>query len=591
MLRSDDRAWFVLPVVVVTVIAQLTDPGTALDLLIVAPALAAFVFQDRLIRAPEVFALLVVAPIFVVVGIQTVLEPVLFLSVTMVLYVSARVDSTVRAALIALFAGASPLIIGELLAPEQNIGWQSWILAHAFTFAIGRLLHRQQALIADLEQARQALAEQAVAEERRRIARELHDLAGHTLAAMLLHVTGARHVLRRDLDDADRALADAESVGRASLDQIRATVAALRTDERGTDPALVGSADLEALVDEYRRAGLDVAATIAPDVAELAGPTGIAVHRITREALANVARHASEQPGRGDCCRRSRNCATHRRRPRARRRRAGPEQRPLRPDRDERAGPCPRRQSRCRHDGRWLAGRRAAADPRRAEQRVRAVMIRVVIVDDQPVVRSGIARILGPADGFEVVAECGDGDEVAEAVASTHPDLVLMDVRMRRMDGVTATRSLTEGGSGAPVLVLTTFDDDDALWGALDAGAAGFVLKDASADDLIAAARAVAGGAAWLDPKVAPRVLTAFRSNVRPRLAEAARVDELTDREHEVLKLMARGATNTEIAGGLFVSEATVKTHVGAIFTKLGVRDRAAAIVFAFDHGLVDPRR
>ena len=294
MLRSDDRAWFVLPVVVVTVIAQLTDPGTALDLLIVAPALAAFVFQDRLIRAPEVFALLVVAPIFVVVGIQTVLEPVLFLSVTMVLYVSARVDSTVRAALIALFAGASPLIIGELLAPEQNIGWQSWILAHAFTFAIGRLLHRQQVLIADLEQARQALAEQAVAEERRRIARELHDLAGHTLAAMLLHVTGARHVLRRDLDDADRALADAESVGRASLDQIRATVAALRTDERGTDPALVGSADLEALVDEYRRAGLDVAATIAPDVAELAGPTGIAVHRITREALANVARHASE---------------------------------------------------------------------------------------------------------------------------------------------------------------------------------------------------------------------------------------------------------------------------------------------------------
>ena len=139
--------------------------------------------------------------------------------------------------------------------------------------------------------------------------------------------------------------------------------------------------------------------------------------------------------------------------------------------------------------------------------------------------------------------------------------------------------------------MLTTFDDDDALWGALDAGAAGFVLKDAAAEDLIAAARAVAGGAAWLDPKVAPRVLTAFRSNVRPRLAAAARIDELTDREHDVLRLMARGATNGEIAGELFVSEATVKTHVGAIFTKLGVRDRAAAIVFAFDHGLVDPQR
>jgi DNA-binding NarL/FixJ family response regulator len=162
---------------------------------------------------------------------------------------------------------------------------------------------------------------------------------------------------------------------------------------------------------------------------------------------------------------------------------------------------------------------------------------------------------------------------------------------MRRMDGVTATRLLADSGSSPPVLVLTTFDDDDALWGALDAGAAGFVLKDATAEDLIAAARAVAGGAAWLDPKVTPRVLTAFRENVRPRLAESAKVEELTVREHDVLRLMARGATNGEIAAELFVSEATVKTHVGAIFTKLGVRDRAAAIVFAFDHGLVDPRR
>jgi DNA-binding NarL/FixJ family response regulator len=218
-------------------------------------------------------------------------------------------------------------------------------------------------------------------------------------------------------------------------------------------------------------------------------------------------------------------------------------------------------------------------------------VIRVIVVDDQRIVRTGLARILGPEDGFEVVAECDDGDEVAAAVAAHAPDLVLMDVRMRRMDGVTATRLLNDEASSPPVLVLTTFDDDDALWGALDAGAAGFVLKDASAEDLIAAARAVAGGAAWLDPKVTPRVLTAFRANVRPRMTEAARVDELTEREHDVLRLMARGATNGEIAAALIVSEATVKTHVGSIFAKLGVRDRAAAIVFAFDHGLVDPRR
>jgi DNA-binding NarL/FixJ family response regulator len=214
-------------------------------------------------------------------------------------------------------------------------------------------------------------------------------------------------------------------------------------------------------------------------------------------------------------------------------------------------------------------------------------VIRVVIVDDQAVVRAGVARILGPDDGFDVVAECDDGDEVVAAVAAHHPDLVLMDVRMRRVDGVTATRTLRDGDGAPPVLILTTFDDDDSLWGALDAGAAGFVLKDASADDLIAAARAVAGGAAWLDPKVAPRILRAFRSDVRPRQREAAKLEQLTERENDVLRLMARGATNAEIATGLIVSEATVKTHVGAIFSKLGVRDRAAAIVFAYDHGLV----
>ncbi|CAN5825080.1 response regulator transcription factor [soil metagenome] len=215
-------------------------------------------------------------------------------------------------------------------------------------------------------------------------------------------------------------------------------------------------------------------------------------------------------------------------------------------------------------------------------------MIRVVIVDDQPIVRAGVARILGPADGFEVVAECDDGDEVVAAVAAHRPDVVLMDVRMRRVDGVAATRALGELEKPPPVLILTTFDEDDTLWGALDAGAAGFVLKDASAEDLIAATRAVSAGAAWLDPKVASRVLTAFRTYVHPRVAELAKVDQLTDREHEVLGHIARGATNPEIAARLIVSEATVKTHVGAIFAKLGVRDRAASIVFAYDHGLVD---
>lgn len=216
-------------------------------------------------------------------------------------------------------------------------------------------------------------------------------------------------------------------------------------------------------------------------------------------------------------------------------------------------------------------------------------MIRVVIVDDQPVVRAGLVRILGPTDGFEVVAECDDGDEAVDAVNDHHPDVVLMDVRMRRQDGITTTRLLA-AHSDVPVLILTTFDDDDVLWGALDAGAVGFVLKDVRASDLIAAVTAVAGGAAWFDPKVVPRVLAEFRSTMRARRAEVVRLQQLTDREHDVLRLAARGATNSEIARSLIVSEATVKSHIGSIFAKLGARDRAAAIVLAYDHGLVGPR-
>ncbi|MGH3082177.1 MAG: response regulator transcription factor [Gaiellaceae bacterium] len=216
-------------------------------------------------------------------------------------------------------------------------------------------------------------------------------------------------------------------------------------------------------------------------------------------------------------------------------------------------------------------------------------MIRVAIVDDQAMVRAGLARILSPADGFEVVAECADGRQAVEELPALHPDVVLMDVRMPALDGIAATAELRRLDDPLDVLVLTTFGEDEVLWGAIEAGAAGFVLKDSTAGDLIAAVRAVAGGAAWFDPAVAPRLLDRYRRVVAPATRDAARLDALTDREHDVLRLMARGATNAEIGAALFVAEATVKTHVGSIFGKLGVRDRAAAIVFAYDHGVVTP--
>jgi DNA-binding NarL/FixJ family response regulator len=204
-------------------------------------------------------------------------------------------------------------------------------------------------------------------------------------------------------------------------------------------------------------------------------------------------------------------------------------------------------------------------------------------------VRAGLARILSPADGFEVVAECADGEQAVEELPGLDADLILMDVRMPRLDGLEATVRLRRAAELVPVLILTTFGEDEVLWGAIEAGAAGFVLKDRSAEELIAAARAVAGGGAWFDPAVAPKVLECYREVVAPATRDASRLDELTDREHAVLRLMARGATNAEIGASLHVAEATVKTHVGSIFGKLGVRDRAAAIVFAYDHGVVSP--
>jgi DNA-binding NarL/FixJ family response regulator len=216
-------------------------------------------------------------------------------------------------------------------------------------------------------------------------------------------------------------------------------------------------------------------------------------------------------------------------------------------------------------------------------------MIRFALVDDQEIVRAGLARILSPVDGFELVAECADGREAVQELPALRPDVVLMDIRMPVLDGIAATAKLRDAPDPLVVLVLTTFGEDEVLWGAIEAGAAGFVLKDASAEDLIAAVRAVAGGGAWFDPAVAPRILAHYRRRVAPAAREAARLELLTERELDVLRLMARGSTNGEIASTLYVAEATVKTHVGSIFGKLGVRDRAAAIVFAYDHGVVMP--
>lgn len=213
--------------------------------------------------------------------------------------------------------------------------------------------------------------------------------------------------------------------------------------------------------------------------------------------------------------------------------------------------------------------------------------VSVLLVDDQDLVRSGLRRILRRKDGFTIVAECSDGDEVPAAVAQHQPDVVVMDLRMRRVDGIEATRRLA---GEPPVLALTTFNEDELLSGALRAGAAGFVLKDSSAEELIRAVRTVARGDSYLDPAVTGRVLTTYRTAARAPVRKASNITELTSREIDVLTLIGKGRSNNEIADELCISNVTVKSHIGRIFGKLTLRDRAAAIVYAYDNGLVAPR-
>ncbi|HEX3647238.1 MAG TPA: response regulator transcription factor [Pseudonocardiaceae bacterium] len=215
-------------------------------------------------------------------------------------------------------------------------------------------------------------------------------------------------------------------------------------------------------------------------------------------------------------------------------------------------------------------------------------MIRVLLVDDQELMRMGFRMVLGAQDDIDVVGEAGDGERAVELARELRPDVVLMDVRMPVLDGVEATRRITALGL-AKVLVMTTFDLDEYALSALRSGASGFLLKDTQPADLVSSLRAVASGDAVVAPSVTRRLLDRFLGAAGAELRDATVLDALTDREREVLVLIAKGLSNTEIASRLFLSEATVKTHVGRILAKLGLRDRVQAVVLAYETGLVRP--
>ncbi|MGH3505811.1 MAG: response regulator [Nocardioidaceae bacterium] len=218
--------------------------------------------------------------------------------------------------------------------------------------------------------------------------------------------------------------------------------------------------------------------------------------------------------------------------------------------------------------------------------------VRLLLADDQTLVRTGFRMILQAQQDIEVVAEAGDGAEAVSLAAIHEPDVVLMDIRMPRLDGIAATRSVVSARPETKVIVLTTFDLDEYVYDALVAGASGFLLKDVGRDDLVTAVRVVAAGDALLAPSVTRRLLADFvaaRPVRRQDATGAAGPQALTARERDTLDLLARGRSNAEIAEQLVVSEHTVKTHVGNVFHKLGLRDRVHAVIYAYEHGIISP--
>ncbi|WP_329789202.1 response regulator transcription factor [Lentzea sp. DG1S-22] len=216
-------------------------------------------------------------------------------------------------------------------------------------------------------------------------------------------------------------------------------------------------------------------------------------------------------------------------------------------------------------------------------------MIRVVVVDDQEMVREGFSALLDAQDDIEVVGAAGNGVQGVALARTVKPDVVLMDIRMPEMDGLTATRLLLDGSDDVKVLVLTTFDLDDYVYDALQAGASGFLLKHAPARELLGAVRVVAAGEALLAPSITKRLIEDFVKSRRGERVRPAQLSVLTERETEILLLVAQGLSNSEIAAHLVLAEQTVKTHVSRVLMKLGLRDRAQAVIAAYESGLVVP--
>ena len=500
-----------------------------------------------------------------------------------------------------LLAGAA---FGLLLIAEELAGsglllslgdWAYVLIVFGGALGLGVALRvqvqRSIALAVAAERARreqEATAQAAVHEERARIARELHDVVAHKVGLIVLQAGGARSVLATDPERARTALQQVEETGRQTLAEMRHLVGILRVDEGADRQPLPRLERLPALVDEARAAGLTVELEVEGPVVELPAGLELAAYRLIQEALTNVRKHAPTSRAQVRLC-------------------YEPDR--LRIEVSDDGGPSGAvgdtalsasglghgligmRERVQLYDGRMQAGPMPGGG-----FRVEAVLplsrrslmtIDLIIVDDQALARAGLRMILEGQPDLRIVGEGSDGAEAVSLVRRLRPTVAILDVRMPRVDGLEATRRIVAAEPATRILILTTFDLDEYAFEALRAGASGFLLKDAPAEDIVHAVRTVARGDATLAPAVTRRLVEHYAARPRPEAFPA--LATLTARELEVLQLLAAGGSNAEIGDRLALSEATVKTHVGRVLDKLGVRDRVQAVIYAYESGLVEP--
>ncbi len=448
---------------------------------------------------------------------------------------------------------------------------------------LGQANDQAERLLIELEGTRAAQAQAAGLAERQRLAREMHDVLAHSLSGLMLQLEGARMLAAEDPSDPrlPGIIERAHHLGKSGLEEARRAIGMLRDDE------LPGPERLASLAAQFHEiTGIPCQFTTSGQAYELPSEARLAVYRVAQEALTNITKHACPERvemhlGYESCRTRLTvenfamnhgTAARRRRRPR------------LRPDRDARAGRTARRRAHHSDDTRRLPRGVAGAGVNQP--------MRVLVADDQRVVREGLAMVLGLLPDVEVVGSACDGDEAVALAADLLPDVVLMDLRMPRCDGVEATRLLRERVPETTVVVLTTYADDRSVIAALRAGARGYLTKDAGGAEIRHALRQVLDNHAVIDPAVQHHVVDAIatRSPAQARRPLSSLPAGLTPREAEVLSLIATGMSNREIAEHLVVSEGTVKSHINHLLAKIDARDRAQAVAFAYQRGLALPR-